>query len=219
VSGRERKGADLEALKKRLAEKEKQAAPKARPAKPPPPPARPVRPAEPAPPAAPAGPPVSFDDEMQRMGVAPAAGGPARVIVQPKARAPLVGSAGAGAELPPELDDDALWALSTKGVVDPKRGVDRRPPVRSEALPTLDLHGFSEEDALHELRRFVQLHRGTTPKWIRLITGRGTHGPGVLRRAAVGWMQANSSIATYRPAAPAEGGAGVLLVQLTRKTR
>jgi hypothetical protein len=204
MTRRERE-ADLEQLKKRLASRApaKPAAPKP-PPKPPPPP-------EPEP-----EPPVSFEEEMARQGIAPSgASGADRVSVRPSPPGPRR-DAGGEEDPPPGLDDDASWEHATRGVLARDRGVARGPRERVASLPTLDLHGFSEDDALAELGRFLELHRREEPRWVRVITGRGRHGSAVLRRAASRRLQASPAVAAVRPAEPADGGEGVLLVQLRR---
>lgn len=227
MKGRKERGADLEALKKALQEREAAARKEGRPAVPAPSagrrgPARLTPPPTRVPPVTPPEPPVSFEEEMSRMGVGHAPSGPERVIVRPEAPGPQRPPPlpGEDAALPENLDDEALWALTTRGVR-AQRGVVARQAHggRSEALPTLDLHGFTEADARHELRRFVALHRGAEPRWVRVITGRANHGLGLIRRATVAWLQGNGQIATFRPAPQDEGGAGVLLVQLRRAAR
>lgn len=99
------------------------------------------------------------------------------------------------------------------------RAVERRrrggaPPLDS---PRLDLHGFSVEHALAELRRFVELHRAAGQLRLRVVTGRGRHsadGRPALRDAVEDWLDASPAVALSRRATPAEGGAGLLLVTL-----
>jgi DNA-nicking Smr family endonuclease len=99
-------------------------------------------------------------------------------------------------------------------------GTKSRAKLRSSGLtgaPVLDLHGFSEEDALHELRRFVDLHRGGKAAIVRIITGRGVHGEAVIRPAVHAWLARTSAVAAWRLGLPAEGGEGVVIVQLRRR--
>lgn len=198
---RKERGADLEELKKRLALREKENAKASRPQAPARGPSKRAPPA-PEPPA----PPVSFDDEMQRMGVAREEGGAERVVIAPRPEGPV------RARLAGAAQDDASWEEATRGVVATGAAL----PGRSASLPTLDLHGFSEQDALAELRRFLALHRGAKARWVRVITGRGREGGGVLRVAVARWLKQSSAVASTGHAPPAEGGEGVTLVQLRR---
>lgn len=88
----------------------------------------------------------------------------------------------------------------------------RQPPARG---PLLDLHGFSEADALHEVRAFVERHRGGADRTLRIITGKG--GPdAVLRPAVERFLRTSSAVASVRHGRADEGAEGVLVATLRR---
>jgi DNA-nicking Smr family endonuclease len=90
----------------------------------------------------------------------------------------------------------------------------RQPPARG---PVLDLHGFSEADALHEVRAFIERHREGAERTLRIITGKG--GPdAVLRPAVERFLRASSAVASLRSGRADEGAEGVLVATLRRRS-
>jgi len=84
----------------------------------------------------------------------------------------------------------------------------------------LNLHGKTEEEALHELRACINSCRGKGIREVLVIHGRGLHsspdeGP-VLKKAVRGTLEheLRSSIKGFRPACPDEGGQGATVVNL-----
>ncbi len=221
---------ELKALRDKLAERERAPAKRTGPVRPSPPTRRegskpspvPVPPASTEPPREP---PRSFDEEMARSGVKPGVPrGPDRVPLaagkgssRPVALRDAASAADA-ASAPGDGEDagEALWKNATRGT---RRARDGAPEGRPAAWPTLDLHGFAEADAIHALRQFVALHAAPSARWVRVITGRGAHGTGVVREASARWLRQSPAVAAFRPAEPADGGDGVLLVQLKRQRR
>jgi hypothetical protein len=200
-----RKG--LEAMRRRLAG----AGPARRapqpPSAPPPPP-----PSEPSPPEP--DDPEAFDREMKAAGVGAMDPGPRR-IAQTPARA--TGRRGAATESAPDRPGRADAALFDEAMAGTRSSSAKVPGVDLRGAPVLDLHGFSEQDALHEVRRFVELHRGPKALVVRIITGRGVHGDAVIRPAVQAWLEKASAISAWRAGRPAEGGEGVVIAQVRRR--
>ncbi len=76
---------------------------------------------------------------------------------------------------------------------------------------TLDLHGYSRNEALRALSGMLHVHEG---ELVRIVIGKGIHsadGP-VIPDVVKGFLATHNL--SYRPAKLADGGAGALLVQL-----
>jgi DNA-nicking Smr family endonuclease len=86
--------------------------------------------------------------------------------------------------------------------------------------PRLDLHGLDQDQARAELTRF--LHRARDEGWraVLVITGKGTRGDGVLRRATPEWLASpglRDLVAGVSEAHRRHGGQGALYVALKRR--
>lgn len=97
-----------------------------------------------------------------------------------------------------------------------KRGRERRNG-RIEAK--LDLHGMTQDEAHEALRHFIDRARSNGKRHLAIITGKGSRGEGVLRRAVPCWLELpdiRPHISAIASAAPEKGGEGVLLVWLKK---
>jgi DNA-nicking Smr family endonuclease len=88
--------------------------------------------------------------------------------------------------------------------------------------PRLDLHGLDQDQARATLTSF--LHRAHDEGWraVLVITGKGTRGDGVLRRAAPEWLAApglRDLVAGVSGAHRRHGGEGALYVALRRRPK
>ena len=82
--------------------------------------------------------------------------------------------------------------------------------------PVLDLHGFSVDDALHELRRFLELYRSAARRTVRVITGKGRRSPAgpVLRERVDELLSKSDAVERHRDGLLHEGGDGVFVVTI-----
>lgn len=86
----------------------------------------------------------------------------------------------------------------------------------------LDLHGLTSEEAKREVVRFVRAQRSRGARRVLIIHGKGNHsesGCGVLADAVIDALTeggAAPAVEAFSTAAPANGGSGALVVQLTR---
>ncbi|MGC8878823.1 MAG: endonuclease MutS2 [Anaerolineae bacterium] len=80
------------------------------------------------------------------------------------------------------------------------------------APPTeLDLRGYTSEEALARLERYLDEACRANMPWVRIIHGRGT---GVLRQTVREALQAHPLVASFRPGEEGEGGDGVTVAYL-----
>jgi DNA-nicking Smr family endonuclease len=93
----------------------------------------------------------------------------------------------------------------------------RQLKARGKVNATLDLHGFSKLDAYARLQHFITRHYALGHRHLLIITGKGTVGEGVLRRAVPQWLNEPAlrpMVAGMALAAPEKGGSGALHVLL-----
>lgn len=179
---------------------------------------------------------------------APAAGTEPAPAVHPAngngAAAP--GDAGPAASAPPtaeamEIDDagedaralmEALLreeafepGLKFAGAAAPPRRAKARPPwEEEEAEPDdeLDLHGKTQEEAIHMVQNFLLVSQRKGLHHVLIITGRGRnsgeHGP-VLKESVRRWLELNGKrfVRAFAAAPPRWGGEGALWVTLRRQ--
>jgi len=91
-----------------------------------------------------------------------------------------------------------------------------------ERLETLDLHGFSREQALRELDGLIQRARAVGRRQVLVITGKGYRSEGgtpVLREAVKRWLQRQGKgrVERFEPAPRHLGGSGALMLTLRRR--
>ena len=129
-----------------------------------------------------------------------------------------------GARMMEEALRSGIGSLNEKfrGAPAPAR---RRRPIersRSQAEPEdeLDLHGATQEEALHKVRRFLDSAKARRLRYVLIITGRGlksgAQGP-VLRGLVQSWLERNGApyLRRYSWAPPRLGGDGAIWVELT----
>ena len=80
----------------------------------------------------------------------------------------------------------------------------------------LDLHGYTVEQSLKALERFIVASQERGYKWILIITGKGN--PGTLKRFVPSWLSEHLQwIVGYAKAPPKQGGDGALYVRIRKK--
>ena len=88
---------------------------------------------------------------------------------------------------------------------------------------TLDLHGFTVEKAEKELRSFCSKARGTVPRTVLIVHGKGTHSPSgrpVLRDEIALWLSSAplaKDVLCFVTARPKHGGSGAMYVLLAAR--
>lgn len=93
---------------------------------------------------------------------------------------------------------------------------------REEISARLDLHGYDQDRARAVLESFLRRAWNEGFRAVLVITGKGVHGDGVLRRRAPEWLAAPHLapiVAGVSEAHRRHGGAGALYVALKRKPR
>ena len=97
---------------------------------------------------------------------------------------------------------------------------------RNQSRPdaTLDLHGYTQAQALEQFQQFLHHASASGHRLLRVITGYGkmSGGEGVLRAALPKWVNYPENrrlILSYQQARAQEGGAGAWLILLRRKER
>lgn len=101
-----------------------------------------------------------------------------------------------------------------------KRTAQRFKRGRMDIDATIDLHGMTQEAAHIALNRFVEGGAATGKRCLLIVTGKGTRGEGVLRRAVPRWLndeRLRGLILSYSHAQPQHGGSGALYVLLKRR--
>lgn len=84
----------------------------------------------------------------------------------------------------------------------------------------LDLHGYTREEAQHQLSAFLH-HVIGNGSCVRIIHGRALgarHGP-VLKRVTRAWLRQQNEVLAYCEAPPGQGGDGALLVLLKNRKK
>lgn len=64
-----------------------------------------------------------------------------------------------------------------------------KPVGKRQLLTTLDLHGFTVQEAFEETKRFILVHQKAGTKLIHIITGRGIGGVGKIKKEMPLWLQ------------------------------
>ncbi|MCT7376231.1 Smr/MutS family protein [Chelativorans salis] len=84
----------------------------------------------------------------------------------------------------------------------------------------VDLHGMTQEEAHILLLSFLRRAYEADRRYVLVITGKGTSGEGVLRRAVPQWLATppfRAIVGGYEEAARHHGGGGALYVRLRRR--
>lgn len=103
-------------------------------------------------------------------------------------------------------------------------GIDRRTAQRFKRGQMviegrLDLHGLGQEAAHLTLMQFIRASHAAGKRCVLVITGKGTRGEGVLRKALSGWLndpRLRPLVLSYSHARPQDGGEGAVYVLLRR---
>ncbi len=85
----------------------------------------------------------------------------------------------------------------------------------------VDLHGLFQDQAHALLLSFLRRAHAEGARHVLVITGKGSSGDGVLRRAVPGWLATGpfrEIVSGFDHAARGHGGTGALYVRLRRKT-
>ncbi|WP_437587075.1 Smr/MutS family protein [Sorangium sp. So ce1000] len=120
-----------------------------------------------------------------------------------------------------ETTDDSERIEGRRLDVDP-RELRRLRRARYAVDGTLDLHGLRLEAAREAVEAFVCKRQRDGDRVVAIVHGKGNHSPGghaVLRGEIAAWLsngRVARHVAAFATAPDAEGGAGVLLVLLTR---
>lgn len=101
----------------------------------------------------------------------------------------------------------------------PRREAHRlfKPHVRTQAR--IDLHGMTQTEAHAALNDFITHCHAAGKRHVAVITGKGSRGVGVLRRAVPHWLELpalRTLVVAVAHAPPEKGGEGVLHVLLKR---
>ena len=101
----------------------------------------------------------------------------------------------------------------------PRREGERllKPHARTHAR--IDLHGMTQDEAHEALIRFITRCYAAGKRHVAVITGKGSRGEGVLKRAVPRWLELpelRPMVAGITHASPEKGGDGVLHVLLKK---
>jgi len=101
-----------------------------------------------------------------------------------------------------------------------RRTADRFRRGRMEIDGRIDLHGMTQEQAHGALTGFIRASAVQGRRCLLVITGKGTRGEGVIRRALPHWLgdaMLRPLILAYVQAQPQHGGQGAFYVLLRRR--
>jgi DNA-nicking Smr family endonuclease len=138
---------------------------------------------------------------------------------------PLSGRRAAPAGTPRAQDESKLLSppkLRNRPLPAPQNRQNERSVRRGKQAisATFDLHGHTKESAFQLLPRFLRLEQAKGSQCVIVITGKGKHGEGVLRRGFLHWLElpeARALISGYAPAHAKHGGGGAWYVFLRRR--
>jgi len=81
----------------------------------------------------------------------------------------------------------------------------------------LDLHGFTRQEALLKLQRFIVEAQQRRHEWILIITGKGqSDNPHTLRKLVPLWLEQISQVNGYASAKQRDGGNGAYYVRIRK---
>lgn len=101
----------------------------------------------------------------------------------------------------------------------PRRDADRLFKPHARVQSRIDLHGMTQEEAYEALADWLRRCHAAGKRHVAVITGKGSRGEGVLRRAVPRWLELpelRRHVAAIAHAAPEKGGEGVLHVLLKK---
>ncbi|GAA4526371.1 Smr/MutS family protein [Chelativorans composti] len=91
---------------------------------------------------------------------------------------------------------------------------------RLEITGRIDLHGMTQDEAHAVLQAFLFRAYHSGQRYVLVITGKGSTGEGVLRRAVPRWLASDpfrQYVGSYEDAARHHGGHGALYVRLRKR--
>jgi DNA-nicking Smr family endonuclease len=91
---------------------------------------------------------------------------------------------------------------------------------RLEITGRIDLHGLTQDEAYMLLLSFMRRAYESGQRYVLVITGKGSRGEGVLRRAVPQWFSTapfRGMVGSFEDAARHHGGHGALYVRLRKK--
>lgn len=81
----------------------------------------------------------------------------------------------------------------------------------------LDLHGFTRQEALLKLQRFIMEAQQRRHEWILIITGKGqSDNPNTLRKLVPLWLEQIHQVNGYASAKQRDGGNGAYYVRIRK---
>ena len=84
----------------------------------------------------------------------------------------------------------------------------------------MDLHGFTRKEAIYRLDEFCRQAVNNGWRYIKIITGKGTHSPDgkmILRNEVIHWINSRTGqelVELYRSASRQQGGSGAIILYL-----
>ncbi len=102
----------------------------------------------------------------------------------------------------------------------PARDAARRFKAHATVEATLDLHGYSKEEAYEAVGRFLKRQQQQHHRHVTIITGKGRTRESVLRRELPHWLnepRLRPLISAFAAATPEKGGTGVTHVLLKKR--
>ena len=153
-----------------------------------------------------------FDEAMS--GVTPLSGrSERRPEPPPEPKTPAIPPATPVAATPATLEPGAANGVDQRTMTRLRRGL-FRPEAR------LDLHGKTLEEARRAVSRFVAASQSDRRRCVLIITGKGAHGEGPIRRDLPSWLNATDirpRVTCFAQARQNDGGEGAFYVLLKRR--
>jgi DNA-nicking Smr family endonuclease len=86
----------------------------------------------------------------------------------------------------------------------------------------VDLHGMTQDEAHFLLLSFLRRAFENDVRYVLVITGKGSRGDGILRRAVPGWLTTppfRALVSSHDDAARMHGGSGALYIRVRKRER
>lgn len=102
----------------------------------------------------------------------------------------------------------------------PARDASRRFKAHAEVEASLDLHGYSKEEAYEAVYRFLTRQHKAGHRHVTIITGKGRVRESILKRELPHWLnepRLRVLLSAFAAAPPEKGGAGVTHVLLKKR--